>query len=138
MNLHFPIRSPREAARRVGPAGPVAGVDPGRGMLTVAAELGPDVEWREADIDALTALFKSAGLTAVDVRTETGTARFPSIRTMVEADLRGWLPVMGVLLEDHQIQNILGKAELALADYVTREGEVAFDAPAHIVTGTRP
>jgi SAM-dependent methyltransferase len=212
----------REAAQRVGPAGRVAGVDPGRGMLAVAAELAPDVEWREAtaeslpypdesfdavvsqfglmffsdrsqalremirvlkpggrlavavwdslenseaypievellqhlagdaaadalrapfvlgDTNALTALFERSGLKAVNVQTETGTARFPSIRTMVEADLRGWLPVMGVFLEDQQIQNILEKAELALADYVTREGDVVFDAPAHIVTGAKP
>jgi ubiquinone/menaquinone biosynthesis C-methylase UbiE len=90
------------------------------------------------DTDALTALFKESGVTALRVQTETGTARFPSIRTMVEADLRGWLPVMGVFLEDHQIQSILEKAELALADYVTGDGSVVFGAPAHIVTGTKP
>jgi hypothetical protein len=28
---------------------------------------------------------------------------FPSVRSMVEADLRGWLPVMGVVLTEHQI-----------------------------------
>jgi SAM-dependent methyltransferase len=92
----------------------------------------------EAAADALTALFEGSGLMALCVQTKTGTARFPSIRTMVEADLRGWLPVMGVFLEDHQVQNILEKAELALADYVTGEGHVVFDAPAHIVTGAKP
>jgi hypothetical protein len=57
---------------------------------------------------------------------------------MVEADLRGWLPVMGVFLEDDQIQSILEEAESALADYVTGEGNVMFNAPAHIVIGTKP
>jgi SAM-dependent methyltransferase len=212
----------REAALRVGPRGHVAGVDPGRGMLAVAAELGPQVEWREAaaealpypdesfdavmsqfglmffsdraqalremirvlkpggrlaiavwdslenseaypievemlerhagvaaadalrapfilgDTDALTALVEGSGATSVSVQTEMGTARFPSIRTMVEADLRGWLPVMGVFLEDDQIQSILEEAESALADYVTGEGNVMFNAPAHIVIGTKP
>ncbi len=28
---------------------------------------------------------------------------FPSVRVMVEADLRGWLPVMGVVLTGEQI-----------------------------------
>jgi SAM-dependent methyltransferase len=90
------------------------------------------------DTDALTALFEVSGVTAVGIQTEMGTARFPGIRTMVEADLRGWLPVIGVFLQDHQIRNILERAEPALADYVTRDGKVVFDAPAHIVTATRP
>lgn len=209
----------REAARRVGDAGHVAGVDPGRGMLAVAAELAPHLEWHEAaaeclphpdesfdavvsqfglmffsdrtqavremlrvlkpggrlavavweslekseaypievdllqrlsgddaadalrapfvlgDTAGLAALFEEAGVRAVRVRTETGTARFPSIRTMVEADLRGWLPVMGVFLDDDQVETVLNEAELALAGYVTDDGSVVFDAPAHIATG---
>jgi SAM-dependent methyltransferase len=211
----------REAAARVGSAGHVVGVDAGRGMLAVAAELAPHLEWREAtaeslpfsddsydavvsqfglmffsdrsqalremvrvlkpgrrvvaavwdslenseayaievelleglagvaaadalrapfvlgDTDTVTALFEGAGLTGVSVRTEIGTARFPSIRTMVEADLRGWLPVMGVLLDDRRIQNILDAAEPALADYVTEDGDLVFGSPAHLVTGTK-
>ena len=90
------------------------------------------------DTDALTALFEDSGVASVGVQTETGTAHFPSIRTMVEADLRGWLPVMGVFLEDSQIEDILDEAETALARYVTRDGDVVFAAPAHIVTGARP
>jgi SAM-dependent methyltransferase len=212
----------REAARRVGPRGHVAGIDPGCGMLAVAAELAPQVEWREAtaeslpypdesfdavvsqfglmffsdrskalhemarvlrpggrlaiavwdrlensgaypievellerlagdaaadalrapfvlgDTDTLTALVEDSGAKSVNVRTETGTARFPSIRRMVEADLRGWLPVMGVFLEDQQIPRILEESEFALARYVTEDGTVAFDTAAHIATGTKP
>jgi SAM-dependent methyltransferase len=90
------------------------------------------------DTGALTALVEGSGTTSVSVRTEVGTARFPSIRTMVEADLRGWLPVMGVFLEEHQIRNILEEAESALAHYVTADGRVEFPAPAHIATGSRP
>ena len=33
---------------------------------------------------------------------------------MVEADLRGWLPVMGVILGEVQIESILKEAEQAL------------------------
>lgn len=47
---------------------------------------------------------------------------------MVEADLRGWLPVMGVVLPEEQIQRILEEAE---------QGAMAFDLPAHIVTGVK-
>ena len=89
------------------------------------------------DRAALAALFQDAGVESVEITTLNGTARFPSIRVMVEADLRGWLPVMGVFLSETQIERILQEAELALSQYVTPEGTVAFAAPAHIVTGTK-
>src|SRR5262245_53959717 len=50
------------------------------------------------DRRALAALFSGAGATFVDVTTRQGPARFPSTRELVEAELRGWLPVMGVVL----------------------------------------
>ena len=56
------------------------------------------------------------------------------MREMVEADLRGWLPVMGVLLDDDLIGRILTEAEQALSQHVTADGQMVFDAPAHIVT----
>jgi SAM-dependent methyltransferase len=209
----------RDAAVRVGPAGSVAGVDPGHGMLAVAKELAPGIAWREcaaeslpysdgsfdavvsqfglmffsdrsqalremvrvlkpggrlavavwdslekseayaeevellqrvagnAAADALRApfvlgdkadliaLFEASGVQSVSVETHAGTARFPSIRTMVEADLRGWLPVMGVVLQEEQIDSVLHEAEGALSKYVTADGKVVFNSPAHIVTG---
>ncbi len=90
------------------------------------------------DPEELTELFENAGVASVEVTTQMGTARFPSIRTMVEADLRGWLPIMGVVLEEDLIQSILAEAESALAEYVTAEGQAVFDSPAHIVTGFSP
>lgn len=89
------------------------------------------------DRAALTSLFQDAGAASVEVSTHRGKARFPSIRTMVEADLRGWLPVMGVFLEEERIERILGEAEEALSQYVTAEGTVEFDSPAHVVTGRK-
>ena len=208
----------REAADRVGSSGRVAGVDPGRGMLTVAQELAPRVEWKEGmaeslpypdrsfdavvcqfglmffadrpqalremirvlkpggrlavavwdslenseaypvevdllerlagagaanalrapfvlgDRQALISLFEESGIGSAGVETYNGTARFPDIRTMVEADLRGWLPVMGVVLAEKHIEDILKEAESALAEYVTEDGRVVFNSPAHIVT----
>jgi SAM-dependent methyltransferase len=86
------------------------------------------------DTDELRSLFAEAGASAVSIDTQHGTARFPSVRTMVEADLRGWLPVMGVFLDDEVIEAILADAEDAMSGYVTDDGQMVFDAPAHIVT----
>ena len=52
---------------------------------------------------------------------------------MVEADLRGWLPVMGVHLGDDLVDSILDAAEDALRAYRTSNGAMVFDTPAHIV-----
>jgi ubiquinone/menaquinone biosynthesis C-methylase UbiE len=90
------------------------------------------------DRSELAKLFRSAGVESVDVTTHRGTARFPSVRTMVEADLRGWLPVMGVVLPDERIQLILEEAEHALSRYVKADGTMEFELPAHIVSAAKP
>jgi SAM-dependent methyltransferase len=211
----------REALARAGSAGQVVGFDPIPGMLAVAKQIAPEVEWKEGlaeslpfadqsfdvvvsqfglmffsdrqqairetlrvlttdgrvafavwdsletnpayaaevnllqqlageraadavrapfvlgDRSALEMLFKEAGVASVEVTTHRGTGRFPSIRSMVEADLRGWLPVMGVMLSEPQIVQILEEAEQALGQYVDAEGSVVFDVSAHIITGSR-
>lgn len=86
----------------------------------------------------LATLFDEAGVDSVAITTHFGTGRFPSVTSMVEADLRGWLPVMGIVLEEQQIQQVLAEAESALRQYVTPNGSVEFDVSAHIVTGTKP
>ncbi len=89
------------------------------------------------DPDELAALAVAAGVATPAVATQRGVARFPSIRRMVEADLRGWLPLMGVHLAEDQIQRILEEAEQALGAYATPDGTTAFEVPAHVLTGTK-
>jgi len=212
----------REAAARTAPAGSVVGLDANPGMLAVAAQLAPAIEWRQGfaeslpfpdssfdavvsqfglmffsdqrqalremirvlrpggrlavavwdsldhapayaaevalfervagraaadalrapfvlgDRHVLTALVADAGLPEARIATVPGTADFPSVRTLVEADLRGWLPVMGVTLPEPAIARILEEADDALRDCVTPEGRARFAAPAHVVAATRP
>ena len=63
------------------------------------------------DRQELATLFEKAGTVSVEITTQPGTARFPSIQMMVEADLRGWLPVLDVVLPEEQNQHILEEAE---------------------------
>jgi len=86
------------------------------------------------DTNVLSELFDDAGASAVSIETRQGTARFPSVQSMVEADLRGWLPVMGVVLDDELIEQILAEAEDALREYVQHDGTMRFDVHAHLVT----
>jgi ubiquinone/menaquinone biosynthesis C-methylase UbiE len=210
-----------EVASRVGAEGRVAGVDPSLGMLTVAKEHLPNVDWRvgtaesipfaDASFDAsvsqfglmffqdqnqsikemlrvlrpsgrlviavwdsiennpgysaelklierlggaaaadavrapfvlgrheeVRAMIDEAGAKSTTVRTRRGKACFPSIQTMVEAELRGWLPVMGVQLSEEVIATILQAAEPALASYTTADGKVEFDVFAHVISARK-
>jgi hypothetical protein len=75
------------------------------------------------------------GVVAADIRTARGTARFPSVRVMVEAELRGWLPIMGVVLSEEQIARILREAEEVLKPYVASDGKAVFATSAHVISG---
>ena len=87
--------------------------------------------------DVLSRMFRNAGAASVVITTQEGTARFPSIRVMVEADLRGWLPVMGVVLTEEQIGRVLREAETELDRFVGPGGRMAFDVRAHVVVASR-
>jgi len=86
----------------------------------------------------LATLSSEVGMASTEITTHDGAAQFPSIRTMVEADLRGWLPVMGVILTEDQIGRILQEAEHALSAYANADGQVTFPLSAHIVTARKP
>lgn len=88
------------------------------------------------DAAALKALIEGTSGFPVKTSTVIGQARFPSIRSMVEADLRGWLPVMGVDLDEDLILRILAAAEEELSEFILADGRMEFASPAHIVSGT--
>ena len=82
-------------------------------------------------------LFREAGVGLVEIATHCGTARFPNIRSMVEADLRGWLPVMGIMLPEEQIMRILEEAKQEVSPYLSEQTPAMFDLSAHIVRGAK-
>ncbi|MDT8448841.1 MAG: class I SAM-dependent methyltransferase [Wenzhouxiangellaceae bacterium] len=211
----------RELALRVDPSGSVAGLDIMPGMIEVAREIAPEIEWKlgaaeklpfpdrsfdivvsqfglmffsdrteslremlrvlvpggrlavtvwdsldnnpayaaevavlervagKAAANALRAPFvlgnkaeleqlgRDAGLSESRVGTHIGVARFPAIRSLVEADLRGWLPVLGVELDEGTIQRVLGAADRDLHAYVDEGGEAVFEVSAHVLSGMR-
>lgn len=92
------------------------------------------------DAAALVRLAIEGGLDAPVVETHLATARFASARVLVEADLRGWLPIMGVTLSEAVIEATLAEAAQALAPYVavTPDGGVSFPTSAHVLRATAP
>lgn len=87
------------------------------------------------DRAALQALFAAAGIADAQVSTHPGTARFPSIEAWVRTDVKGW--TLAELIDDEQFGLLLREAATALLPFVKSNGEVAFDAPAHIVTAQK-
>jgi len=89
------------------------------------------------DIEELAALFKSAGVRDVSNMTYYGVARFPSIRSMLDADVKGWLPLFGITLGNEEIDRIYKEAEQELSSFLSPAGTVAFDLSAHILSGSK-
>ncbi|MGD2047253.1 MAG: methyltransferase domain-containing protein [Gemmatimonadota bacterium] len=89
------------------------------------------------DSSTVCRLIERAAGGSVVASTVVGRGRFPSLRSMVEADLRGWLPVMGVRLEENLILEILAAAEQELAEFVMPDGRTDFASPAHIFSGRK-
>lgn len=90
------------------------------------------------DPERLTAYFHSAGIAGATVALQQGPGKFPSIRTMVELDLRVLLPLMDVVLEEKLIAEILRQAEAALRPFVTETGgTVIFASPALLATAVK-
>ncbi|MEM9049619.1 MAG: methyltransferase domain-containing protein [Pseudomonadota bacterium] len=90
------------------------------------------------DAAALCGVFEAAGFAAVSAQTLSEPARFPSPRVMVEAELRGWLPLFGISLDEPAIAALLEKADQVLAGYRDADGAAAFATSAHIVTARKP
>jgi SAM-dependent methyltransferase len=88
------------------------------------------------DRDALRSLFAAAGLPAVQIATEAGTARFPSLESWVHTDVKGW--TLAELIDDDQYQLLLRSAQAELKRFAGPDGKVAFAAPAHVVSVTKP
>jgi ubiquinone/menaquinone biosynthesis C-methylase UbiE len=87
------------------------------------------------DTGRLFSLFTDTGFPDIEITTLAGTARFPSVESWVHTDVKGW--TLADLIDDAQYELLLKEAETELQPFVTREGAVAFSAPAHIITAAK-
>ena len=104
------------------------------GYAAMAALLGRLFGHRIAG--ELRALFDAAGMAEAAVRTEPGTARFPSLDSWVHTDIKGW--TLADLIDDDQYALLQREALAALRRFVQADGTVGFANPAHIVTVAKP
>lgn len=91
-----------------------------------------------SDTAQLAERFAAAGVPGAVIRFQQGKGSFPSIRTMVELDLRVLLPMMGVVIDEERIAEILRQADVEVRPFVTEEGgRVTFASPAILATAVK-
>jgi len=87
--------------------------------------------------DVVTTVLDNSGFTGISVETKIETARFPSPRHMVEAELRGWLPLFDIFLSEPEIDQILIESDRTLSRYAGSSGEAIFPTSAHVITARK-
>ena len=87
--------------------------------------------------DDVTAALEAGGFSDIIVEAKTETAKFPSSRQMVEAELRGWLPLFDIFLDEDKINEVLVESDKTLSKYAGPAGEAVFPTSAHIYTARK-
>ena len=88
--------------------------------------------------DEVADLLSQAGFEDISFETMSEQASFPNTRTMVEVELRGWLPLFDIHLDEDKIADVLMKSEAKLSKYATPSGEAVFPTTAYIMTACKP
>jgi SAM-dependent methyltransferase len=88
--------------------------------------------------DRLLEFARAAGIGDLSIETHAGEACFGDLFEFVDVDLRGWLPVMGVHLDELTIRQVHAACAPALDRYVdSQSGRITLPASAHILSGSR-
>ncbi len=87
-----------------------------------------------SDVKDVTQLLAHAGIGSAKVTPTEGTVRFPTVRSWVEADVKGWFPQAGIVLRDAEIESLIAGAERTLGSFVEPNGVVRFPIVAHVIT----
>ncbi len=89
------------------------------------------------DPEEVISALQSGGFVEIDVAVKTEMASFPSSRQMVEAELRGWLPLFNIFLTEEEIAEVLVESDKRLGKYADAEGQAVFPTSAHIFTAQK-
>lgn len=89
------------------------------------------------DAGKVTAVLEASGFSNLKFEVKTESASFPSSRQMVEAELRGWLPLFEIFLSEQKIAEVLIESGKTLGKYTGPSGEAVFPTSAHIFTARK-
>jgi len=89
------------------------------------------------DTEELKTLCSDSGISSAEVTTHSGKARFPDVRSLVLADVKGWFPLAGIHLSDEQIDEVVQKVASSLQEHIAPDGSLEFPMPAHFITASK-
>jgi SAM-dependent methyltransferase len=88
--------------------------------------------YRLGDAEEIVGPLERSGFTDIAVDAKIESARFPSSRQMVEAELRGWLPLFDIFLNEDEIAGVLAESDKTLGKYAGPSGDAVFPTSAHV------
>lgn len=87
------------------------------------------------DREVLLELGEQAGLLDIEISTVSDEAHFHSMHDFVEAEVRGWLPVMDVHLTEQEIEAVHAECRQHLREYEAGPGrEIILPVSTHVLT----
>jgi len=89
------------------------------------------------DASKVTTVLENSGFRDIRIEAKTEYAAFPSSRQMVEAELRGWLPLFEIFLSEDEIDTVLIESDKTLGRYAGPSGEAEFPTSAHVITARK-
>jgi ubiquinone/menaquinone biosynthesis C-methylase UbiE len=89
------------------------------------------------DAGTITGTLEGSGFADISIEAKTESATFPGTRQMVEAELRGWLPLFDIFLNEDEINDVLIESDKTLDKYSGPSGEAKFPTSAHIFTARK-
>ena len=103
-----------------------------------AAARALEIPYSLGDGDKLQRMATDAGITGFELQTWPGQQDFPSLEVLIDAEIRGWLPIMGVDLDPETIETVRAACEERLAGYIdARDGALRMPGSAHVLGGAR-
>jgi hypothetical protein len=79
---------------------------------------------------------RRAGFDEIRAEIPVGRARFASMHDFVHINVRGW--TLDDAIDDRALADLCVATERELERFVTPDGQMAFDSPAHIVSARAP
>jgi ubiquinone/menaquinone biosynthesis C-methylase UbiE len=80
-------------------------------------------------------IFRTVGFKSFEIETKKRSAIFPSVRSWIHTEIRGW--VFSDMINDEQLYEFTEKAEKEVKRYADESGKVRFDIQAHIITAVK-
>lgn len=89
------------------------------------------------DVNEIANLFNDADINDYDIKSHYETVKFPSLKSFVLSDTKGWFPFAGIILNEKQIENISSEAEKSMSNFINNDGSIQFDIGIHSITSAK-